>query len=316
MKFIYVEELLNDTKAGLSLKLIAGKNAVKRKKIEHFRIQKLGLVLTGFKKHLHKKRVQVFGNTEFSYLNSLSEERQKKTIEEICRANITVMVVTNNLLLPDFFVKLAEKFKLPILLTPLPSSDFINRVSNFLEERLAISTEMHGVLVEVLGLGILIIGRSGIGKSESALDLILRGHRLIADDVVIIQRRYPSTLVGKAGSLIKHYMEVRGLGLLNVKEMFGVSAVKDERIVELIIELTEWQPDMECDRLGLDDMTMEILGINIPLIRLPVSPGRNIGSIIEVAARNHALKQSGFHSAKKLQKKLKEEIAKNSQVKK
>jgi HPr kinase/phosphorylase len=163
---------------------------------------------------------------------------------------------------------------------------------------------MHGVLVDVLGVGILLIGKSGIGKSECALDLIIRGHRLVADDMVFIKKKMPAALVGHSEDTIQHLMEIRGLGIINIKDLYGVSSIREKKIIDIVLELVEWDPGQEYDRLGVDDRSMTILGVDIPLVSIPVRPGRNLGSIIEVAARNFLLKGMGYHSARDFQERL------------
>jgi HPr kinase/phosphorylase len=197
-----------------------------------------------------------------------------------------------------------EHAGIPLLVTNHQSSTFISLVTKFLEERLLPTTNVHGVLMDVLGVGILIFGKSGIGKSECALDLVIRGHRLVADDVVFIKKKVPAALVGHGGVHIQHLMEIRGLGIINIKDMFGVSSIREKKIVDMVLELVEWDPAEEYDRLGLDDNVHTILGVDLPYTIIPVRPGRNLSSIIEVAARNFLLKGMGYHSAREFQEKL------------
>ena len=178
------------------------------------------------------------------------------------------------------------------------SSTFISLITKFLEERLLPTTHIHGVLVDVLGVGVLLLGKSGIGKSECALDLVIRGHRLVADDIIYIKKKMPAALVGQAGEAIQHHMEIRGLGIINVKDLYGVSSIRDKKIIDMVLELMEWDPDQEYDRLGIDDQVHTILGVELPHLKIPVRPGRNLTSIIEVAARNFLLKGMGYHSAR------------------
>jgi HPr kinase/phosphorylase len=193
--------------------------------------------------------------------------------------------------------------------TPLMSSTFIEKVSAFLEEALTDATSLHGVLMDVFGVGILLLGKSGIGKSEIALDLIMRGHRLVADDIVEVTKRKEGTVHGSGNPIIKHHMEIRGLGIINIKDLFGVAAVRDRKKVELVIELVEWDPEQEYDRLGLKDRFFSVLSVDLPLSTLPVRPGRNLTTLIEVASRNHLLKLQGHHSAKDFAERLNRAIA-------
>ena len=196
-----------------------------------------------------------------------------------------------------------------LLSTPLMSSVLINRVSKLLETRLAPSTSIHGVLIDVFGVGILLLGKSGIGKSEAALDLVLKGHRLVADDIVEIRKRLPDNIFGSGSEIIKHHMEIRGLGIINIKDLFGISAVRDAKKIEVVIELVEWNEEEEYDRLGVEELRYAILDVAIPMLRVPIRPGRNITSIIEVAARNQLLKLQGKHSAREFQDRLNRAIA-------
>ena len=188
----------------------------------------------------------------------------------------------------------------PILCT----TDFIERVTQFLEEKLASTSSIHGVLIDVFGVGVLILGKSGIGKSECALDLILRGHRLVADDMVYIQKRAPNTLIGSGFEVIQHHMEIRGLGIINIRSLFGVEAIRERKKIELVLELMEWDTSREYDRLGFEEEKYTILGVDLPMLKIPVTPARNLTTIIEVAARNHLLKVMGYDSALEFEKKL------------
>jgi HPr kinase/phosphorylase len=181
---------------------------------------------------------------------------------------------------------------------------FINRVTKWLEQRLSPTTSVHGVLIDALGVGILLLGKSGIGKSEAALELVLRGHRLVADDIVEIHKRPPDMIYGSGSEIIKHHMEIRGLGIINIKDLFGISAVRDQKKVELVVELVDWNDEEEYDRLGVEEQTHLILDVPLPMLRVPIRPGRHIGSIIEVAARNLLLKFQGKHSAREFQERL------------
>jgi HPr kinase/phosphorylase len=198
----------------------------------------------------------------------------------------------------------AEKAGIPVLVTSHVSSVFISLITKYLEERLLPSTHIHGVLVDVLGVGILLLGKSGIGKSECALDLILHGHRLVADDMVQIKKKMPAALVGNAAEPLKYHMEIRGLGIINIKDLFGVSSIREKKIIDMVLELVEWDPAHEYDRLGIDDMVYSILGVELHHLKIPVRPGRNLTSIIEVAARNFVLKGMGYHPAREFHEKL------------
>jgi HPr kinase/phosphorylase len=306
MAYVRVDSLL--TAEGLALEVLAGSAGMGRR-ITGPRIQKPGLALTGYTAHVHPDRVQVLGLTEMSYLASLSEDRRRAGLLALFKIGPCVLIVTRGLEVPPAAVDMANEFGVPLLRSPLMSSVFINRLTKFLEDCLAPSTSVHGVLIDVLGVGILILGKSGIGKSEAALDLVLRGHRLVADDIVEIRRRQPDTIYGAGSEIIKHHMEIRGLGIINVKDLFGVSAVRDAKKIELVAELVEWNEAEEYDRLGVDDLRYTLLGVPIPMIRVPIRPGRNITTILEVAARNQLLKYRGKHSAREFQERLNRTIA-------
>ena len=298
-----IQELLDDVEYALGLTLLAGKQGL-AKPIVSSRIQKPGLALSGYTEHFHPDRVQVLGNTEISYLKTLDEQLAVECLRKICSFPICCFIVTTGLIPPPFFLDAVETAGISALSTPLNSATFISLISKFLEERLLPTTHMHGVLVDVLGVGVLLTGKSGIGKSECALDLIIRGHRLVADDMVHIKKKMPAALVGKSEESIQHLMEIRGLGIINIKDLYGVSAIREKKIIDMALELTEWDPDHEYDRLGVDDYSTTILGIEIPHIIIPVTPGRNLGSIVEVAARNFLLKGMGCHSAIDFQNRL------------
>ncbi|MFO0577132.1 MAG: HPr(Ser) kinase/phosphatase [Polyangia bacterium] len=302
MAGVSVHSLL-EPEAGLALTVLAGKAGLGRK-IGGNRIQKPGLALTGFTQHVHPERLQVLGLTEVAYLRSLDEAGQRRGAQSLGSIRPCCVVVTRGLEVPLALAEAMEQANVPLLSTPLMSSVFINRVSKLLELRLAPSTQVHGVLIDVLGVGVLLLGKSGIGKSEAALDLVLRGHRLVADDVVEIRRRQPDIILGACNEIIKHHMEIRGLGILNIKDLFGISAVRDYKRVELVIELDAWREDEEYDRLGVEERRYAILDVALPMVKLPIKPGRDLASIIEVAARNQLLKQQGKHSAREFQERL------------
>lgn len=252
--------------------------------------------------NFHPDRIQVIGRTEIDYLFSLPEEQQKPALARMLSLGVpAVMVATQERVeFPPVWKELFELAGVPVFFCQGKSREVIATLSEFLEEHLSEKTNLHGVLLEILELGVLVMGRSGIGKSESALDLVNRGHRLVADDLVEIRYYHRGALRGRAASPIKYHMEIRGVGIINIQDLFGVSAIREEKEIDLIIELVDWEPEGDYDRLGLDDKHKEILGAPIPYVRIPVSPGRNIATIIEVAARNQLLKNMGHYSARRL----------------
>lgn len=308
MGSIKISRLLEDTEYDLQLTLIAGDAGLSRK-IDSPRIQKPGLALTGFTEHLHAGRVQVFGNTEISYLRTLPAEKQLEVLRKVFREDLACVIVTKNLDIPEALVMAANENSLPVLKTPHLSSVLIQKVESFLEEALTLTATLHGVLMDVFGVGILLLGKSGIGKSEIALDLVMRGHRLVADDIVDVTRRKQGAVYGAGNPIIKHHMEIRGLGIINIKDLFGIAAVRDRKKIELVIELMEWDPAREYDRLGVDEEKFRVVDVDIPLANVPVRPGRNLTTIIEVAARNHLLKLQGHHSARDFAERLNRAIA-------
>ncbi|MDY0385126.1 MAG: HPr(Ser) kinase/phosphatase [Geobacter sp.] len=298
-----IQELLNETEYGLELRLLAGAGGLGHQ-VTSSRIQKPGLALTGYTEHLHPDRIQVLGNTEISYLSQLEPQVAQAHAQALCAFPISCFIVTKGLVPPSVFLEVAESAAIPVLGTHHQSSTFISLITKFLEERLLPVTHLHGVLVDVLGVGVLLTGKSGIGKSECALDLVIRGHRLVADDMVFIKKKMPASLVGQSEQQIQHLMEIRGLGIINIKDLYGVSSIRDKKIIDLVLELEEWDPEQEYDRLGIDDRKTTILGVDLPHLVLPVRPGRNLAAIIEVAARNFLLKGMGYHSARDFQERL------------
>jgi len=298
-----IKDLLEDKSYGLDLQLIGGESGLGNR-LHSSRIQKPGLALTGYTEHLHPDRIQVLGNTEISYLSQLPEELGRKHIDKLCSFPIACLIITKGLNPPGFLKDAAIGAGIPLLITHHQSSTFISLITKFLEESLLPSTYIHGVLVDVLGVGVLLLGKSGIGKSECALDLVIRGHRLVADDVIHIKKKVPAALVGQAGEAIQYHMEIRGLGIINIKDLYGVSSIREKKIIHMVLELMEWDASQEYERLGIDDQVQTILGVDLPHLKIPVRPGRNLTSIIEVAARNFLLKGMGYHSAREFHEKL------------
>ncbi|MDP2340460.1 MAG: HPr(Ser) kinase/phosphatase [Deltaproteobacteria bacterium] len=308
MKSVKVAEIVESAASELQLEVLAGRSGFSRT-VNVTRIQKPGLALTGYVDFVQGHRVQILGSTELTYLERLDEVTKTKACDGFCAVDIAMIICTKGMSVPTALIAACERTGTPLLSTPQTTDVFISRVEGWLEDRLAPQTTMHGVLVEVYGLGVLMLGKSGIGKSELALDLVQRGHPLVADDVVTIRRRGVETLYGQGSGLTKHLLEIRGLGILNVKDLFGVSAVREKKRIDLVSELVEWRADEEYDRLGVDERFFTILDVEVPLITIPVRPGRNMGVIVEAAARNQLLKSMGRHSALDLQERLARELA-------
>jgi HPr kinase/phosphorylase len=272
------------------------------------RIQKPGLALTGWDEQLHDARLLILGGTEIEYMAAIGDEAAAKGIATVMSARPAAVIVCRGLTPPPMLVAACEVASVPLMVSSLVTSELIVRVTGWLQDRMAVHTSLHGVLLDILGIGILLLGKSGIGKSETALDLIVRGHRLVADDIVHIRAK-GRIVYGSGSGIIRHHMEIRGLGIINVKDLFGISAVRETKKIELVMELVEWDEDDEYDRLGLDERHFDILGAQVPLLKVPVRPGRNIATVIEVAARNQLLKLQGVHSAREFQERLNRAIA-------
>ncbi len=303
MNGILVQDLQQNKDYHLDLVLVAGGKGLK-KKITHAQVQKMGLAMTGFIRFIDPERLQIIGNTELAYFRTLSKDLQDEVIRKICGLDLSCLVVTRNLEIPELLVREADRREIPLFRTAMRSFDFIERVNRLLEQKLAPTSSIHGVLIDVFGVGVLILGKSGIGKSECALDLILRGHRLVADDMVYVLKQSPTSLIGSGFEVIQHHMEIRGLGIINIRSLFGVEAIREQKKIELILELTEWDNEQEYDRLGFEEEKYTILGVELPMLRIPITPARNLTTIIEVAARNHLLKVMGYNSALEFEKKL------------
>jgi HPr kinase/phosphorylase len=297
--------------ADLEMRVVTGEAGFDRA-ISWGRIQRPGLALAGFIPYIKPGRIQILGESELNYLDTMPIEVRRERIEAICALPVAAFVVTKAQTPPDDIVRECRLRGIPLLVSDRTTSVVIQSITRVLEDELAPATTLHGVLVDVYGMGVLLLGESGIGKSECALDLVHRGHRLVADDAVDI-RRYPSgALVGRAAEMIRYHMELRGIGIINIKHLFGVSAVRASKSIELIIELQRWDPAKKYDRLGLDGETYSILERERPLLRLPVASGRNLALLIEIAARNELLKSQGYDAAKEFARRVDEEIAKNS----
>ena len=271
-------------------------------------VNRPGLQLAGFYDHYEPTRLQLIGKVEKLYLASIPKEERDMRLEEFFRSGPVGVIFTTSLEMEDITVQLAEKYSVPLMRTKTATSDFMAALFAYLNVQLGPRITRHGVLVEVYGEGILLLGDSGVGKSETAIELIKRGHRLIADDAVEIKKVSATTLVGRAPDIIRHYVELRGIGIVDVRRLFGMGSVKDSEKIDLVINLEPWQEGKMYDRLGLDEQNTEILGINIPSIVIPVSPGRNLSVVIEVAAMNNRQKKMGYNTAQEFNKRLMESM--------
>lgn len=270
-------------------------------------VSRPGLPFAGFYSDFENERLQIVGNMEHSYLLSLDSDTRRKSLEKFFSYNVKAVIVTNNLEIFSELFDCAQKSKTPLYISESQTSTLVSSINSRLQVSLAERITQHGVLVEVYGEGVLIIGDSGVGKSETAIELVKRGHRLIADDAVEIKKVSEITLVGSAPELIRHYVELRGIGIVDVRRIFGMGSVKDSEKINLIINLENWVQGKMYDRFGLDTEYTDILGIKIPSITVPVKPGRNLAVIIEIAAMNHRQKKMGYNTAEEFEKRLKEQ---------
>ncbi len=312
---IRVADLLEDPGLGVSMGVVAGAVGLTRM-IDHPRIQKSGLALVGHLHGIRGTRVQILGQTEQSFLAALSPETRAQALRSFFGLGLSCVVLTSGSkaedadasgegLVPDAeLFDAANATDTPLVISHERSSVTINAIHAVLDRRLAPRVRIHGVLVDVFGVGVLLLGPSGIGKSECALDLLLRGHRLVADDAVECEMRPAGVVEGGPAEPLRHYLEVRGLGILNAKDLFGVTAVRDRKRIDMVARLVEWTTDIEVDRLGLDQGEHELLGVRIPERRIPVKSGRDIASIVEVAARNELLRGAGYDAPRELARRL------------
>jgi HPr kinase/phosphorylase len=300
---ISVGFLVESNKSRLRLTSLTGEIGF-GKEIKDKNVHRPQLVLAGYVQLFRFDRVQIFGNTEMRYLEQCTPEQRDVALRTVFQFDVPCVVVTNGNPVDANFIAIASERGIPVLQTPLETTKCIYFLSDFLDDQFSPQTVMHGSFVDVYGVGLLLIGRSGIGKSEIALDLVERGHRLVADDVVMITRKGEGILMGSGTDLVKHFMEIRGLGLIDVRSMFGIRAIRFQKRVELVIELMEWRPDQEYTRTGLDDEGIPILDVHLPRVELPIFPGKNVTVICEVIALNYLLKHYGYDAAKEFTKRL------------
>ncbi len=275
-------------------------------KVTRSDVSRPGLPLAGFFDDFENERIQLLGNMEHSYLISLSPEQRAKSLDTFFSHNVVCVIVTTGLEISNELLEAAKKYDTPLYRTTIGTSDIAAALISALNVSLAERITTHGVLVEVYGEGVLILGDSGIGKSETAIELVKRGHRLIADDAVEIKKVSNRTLVGTAPAMIRYFIELRGIGVVDVRRIFGMGSVKDTEKIDLVINFENWEQGKAYERLGNDDLTTEILGIKVPSITIPVKPGRNLAVIIEIAAMNNRQKKMGYNTAAELDKRMSE----------
>ena len=292
---------------GLPLELLSGSEGAERP-ITSPHIQKTGLALAGFHEYLQPGRILVFGESEVRYLDGLDSNTLLNVLAAAFTHDIPCVLVTGGWTPPPQLLAACERYHVPLLRTPTATPAAIAKIGVLLESLLAVRQLVHGVLMDILSLGVLIIGDSGIGKSECALDLVVRGHRLVADDAVEVRRRGETDLIGTCPELTRHHMEVRGLGVINIRDLFGVAATRMSKRMELVVQLERWDAARDYDRLGLDENAWELFGVRIPLVHMPVAPGRNLAILVEVAARNQLLRARGLNAARDLASRLDQQL--------
>src|SRR5262245_41712162 len=271
-------------------------------------INRPGMALTGFTENFLADRIQIFGRTEIAYLSTLGPGERQAALDRFFRFSVPCIIVAKGLSLPDGALERADKNEIPVLRTPQDTTPFIHQLTAYLDYMFAPATTVHASLVDVYGVGLLFTGRSGIGKSETALDLVERGHRLVADDAVRITRRHGDILIGACNEVLKHTMEIRGMGVIDVQSIFGIRSIRAQKRVEVEVHLTEWKDSADYERVGLDEHLAKYLDVDIPLVTIPIFPGKNITVIAEVVALNHLVKVYGYHPARALNERLMENM--------
>ena len=293
------EDLLNN----FNLTLVAGEDGIHRE-IASNDIHRPGFEMTGFFEYYPRERIQIIGRTEMNYFLNLSPEEQEDRADRLCTDITPGLVITNWMDIPEVLMQTANDTGVPILKSPRTTNRVIVRITNYLGSQYAPTTAVHGVLVDIYGVGVLIMGQSGVGKSETALELVKRGHRLVADDSVEIKQEDYDTLIGHSPPLIEHLLEIRGLGILNVMTLFGAGAVKSYKRISYIVQLELWDDKKQYERLGIEEDSMKIMDVTIPKATVPVRPGRNLAVIIEVAAMNFRLRRMGLNAAEEFSDQL------------
>jgi len=307
-KKVKIKELLTQTGyIDLQLRLLAGKGGLE-KEIKTWDLNRPGLTLAGFYNFFAFERIQICGLGESAFLEQMDARTMAETCEKFFFYDILCCIFTHNKLPADIFLEYADKKNVPVFVSPRDTTKFTSLLMHFLEEMFSPRLTLHGTLVDVFGIGVLLIGNSGVGKSECALELVERGHRLVGDDMVEIIKVDDSQLVGIGSPILKHHMEIRGIGIINVRDIFGIRSVRNRKIIELVVLLEEWDSAKIYDRLGLEEKKHSILDTELPFITVPVRPGRNIPIIIEAAALNQRLKKLGVYSAQELDRRIQDWI--------
>lgn len=315
MERVTVSQLVDRLGGPLGLKLVTGVTE-SAADVTAADVSRPGLLLTGFEAGFRSDRVQLLADAELGYLDSLEEPERRRALERLCTPSVPCVIVAGGREVPPELVELAGARGVPVLASELPSERLVRDMMAFLDDLLAPSSAVHGTLVDVYGVGLLFTGKSGIGKSECGLDLVEHGHRLVADDVVHVVRTPQGNLVGSRNELLRHYMEIRGVGIIDVQSMFGIRAIRQRKRVEVQVQLVQWSDLDDYERLGVEEEVSDILGVEIPLVTLPLVPGKNITVISEIIALNHLLKLRGVHAAKEFDSRLRDLVSERSQARK
>lgn len=271
-------------------------------------INRIGLQLAGHFDYFSPERIQIIGQSELSFYNALPEKKKFDVMDRLMSEDFLCLIITRNMIVPTEVIELARKYKRTLLRTPKATTSFMSQLTDMLEDALAPRKTVHGVLVDVYGVGVLLFGKSGIGKSETALELIKRGHRLIADDAVECKRLPEGGVIGKAPELIRNFLEIRGIGILDISKLYGIGSVRNNKRIELIVNFKEWRDDEPYDRLGMEQNYTKILDQDVATLDIPVKPGRNLAIILEAAARNHKQKLEGYNAAVELDSRLQSQM--------
>lgn len=302
--FVTLQEIIDE----LKLEVIHLPKDSEEIKVTSSDINRPGLQVAGFFDYFDNRRVQILGKVEYTYLNSLGEEERRKRLERLFETKIPAVVITRQLEIFPEMIEFSDKYCVSVLRSAQSTSYFMSSLIAYLNVQLAPRITRHGVLVEIYGEGVLMLGESGVGKSETAVELVKRGHRLVADDAVEIKKVSAKSLVGSAPSIIRHFIELRGIGIIDVKKIFGMGAVKDTEKIDLVINMEEWDEKKQYDRLGLETQKTNILGLEIDSLTIPVRPGRNLAVILEIAAMNNRQKRMGYNAAQALNERLMNEM--------
>ena len=308
-----IQVTTRDVMEKFDLQIISGQEGIGRY-ITTSDISRPGLEMAGYFTHYPANRVQLLGKTELSFFELLPEADRRDRMVQLCSQNTPAIIISRGLEVPPELIAASNENHVPVLKTKLTTTRFSSRLTNFLESKLAPTTAIHGVLVDVYGIGVLLIGKSGVGKSETALELVKKGHRLVADDCVEIRQESENLLIGSPPPLLEHLLEIRGIGIIDIMTLFGASAVRSYKRITLVVELENWDSEKSYDRLGLDEEKMRIIDTNLTKLTIPVQPGRNVSVIIEVAAMNYRLKKMGVNAAEEFSRRLDEMIAANDEM--